>query len=425
MERRRFLRAAAAGMGAVSTGAATTGCGIGGTGETTLRLVAADYGSPSAGDSSRGYWHRLTDAFQRAHSDIRIDVRVLSWNTIEKKVAEMVADDEAPDMAQIGAYADFAGAGKLYKVSDLLPIPVQADFLANLAEAGQVNRVQYGLPFVTSTRLFFYNKALFDKAGLDPDKPPRTWSQVRSMAERLNSAGVKIPYGLPLGPEEAQGEALMWMLGADGGYTDSVGTYSINADENVRALRWLRENLVRPGLTQPAPHKTNRAEIFEAFAEGEVGMLNGHPTLMPQAKRGKVDFGMAQLPGEKGPAGSTLGVADWMMAFRQHGNREAIGTFLDFVYSEKNHYSFVDSYDLLPVTTSASERMRKDRDHRDLWRFLDQLPSADFYPLGKVSWAAVNADLKGNIGKAMLDATDPEALLTRMQRKAEAEEGQE
>ncbi|NGO71558.1 extracellular solute-binding protein [Streptomyces boncukensis] len=419
MERRRFLSLAAATGAAGAVGATAAGCGSGsGSGDVTLKLVAADYGDSGA-NSSQKVWNELTAAFTRKHPDIEVDVSVYSWNDVDRKVKEMVKEGDAPDVAQIGAYADYAADGKLYKVSDLLSIPVQADFLPGLADAGEVKRVAYGLPFVSSTRLLFYNKDLFREADLDPDDPPDSWPKLRKAAGKLKAAGVKYPYGLPLGPEEAPAETLIWILGGGGAYTDTVGNYTINSAANIATFTWIRDNLVKDGLTGSNPARTDRQTLFDAFSKGEVGMLNGHPTLMQQAERGKVSYGTGKIPGRTGPSGSTLGVADWMMAFKQRGHRAECGKFLDFIYKLKNHYAFADRYDLMPVTTSATQRMREDSKHKDLWPFLDQLPDAEFYPAGKISWAGVSADVKKNIGKAVQEGADPGSVLGAIQRKAE------
>ncbi|MBQ1163296.1 sugar ABC transporter substrate-binding protein, partial [Streptomyces sp. A73] len=73
-------------------------------------------------------------------------------------------------------------------------------------------------------------------------------------------------------------------------------------------------------------------------------------------------------------------------------------------------------------TTSASRRMRKDKKQKKLWPFLDQLAGAEFYPVGKVSWASTSAVMKKTIGQAAAKGGDPKAVLTSLQRKAEAEE---
>ncbi|GAA2062261.1 extracellular solute-binding protein [Streptomyces albiaxialis] len=425
MERRRFLSLAAATGAAGAVGMTAAGCDSGpGSDEVTLKLVAADYGD-SGENSSEKYWKDLAASFTEKHPGVRVDVAVHSWSEVDRKVAEMVKAGEAPDLAQIGAYADYAAEGKLYKANELLSIPVQADFLTGLAEAGEVRRVQYGLPFVSSTRLLFYNKDLFAKAGLDPDDPPQSWKALKAAARKLKDAGVKYPYGLPLGREEAPAETLIWMLGGGGGYTDTVGNYTINSAANIDTFAWIRDNLVKPGLTGGKPGRIDRQTLFDAFSEGDVGMLNGHPTLMQQADRGKISYGTGRIPGKGGPSEATLGVADWMMAFKQNGHRLECRKFLDYVYREKNHYAFADRYDLMPVTTSATERMRGDRRHKELWRFLDQLPDAEFYPAGKVSWAGTSADIKKNIGKAVEPGGDPAAVLGAIQRSAESEERSE
>ncbi|OKJ86206.1 ABC transporter substrate-binding protein [Streptomyces sp. CB01883] len=396
------------------------GCGSTGSSDVTLRLVAADYGD-SAANSSEKYWKALAETYESAHPGVQIEVSVYSWNDVDAKVKEMVDAGHAPDLAQIGAYADYAAAGKLYPASDVLSIRTQADLLSQLSDAGQVKHTQYGIPFAASTRVLFYNKTLFAKAGITP---PTTWDELAADAEALKSKGVKYPYALPLGPEEAQAETMQWLLSGDNGgsgYTDDIGTYTIDSTQNVGTFTWLKDELVGKGLTGPvAPGRLNRATAFAAFADGQVGMLNGHPTLMQQAARKGVKFGMVPMPGRTGKARASMGVADWMMAFKQNGNADRIGDFLDFVYSEKNVLAFSREYGLLPVTSSASDTMSASDKATDkaLRPFLAQLPTSELYPVGKTSWAAVSASVKKDIGRAVAPGGSPSGVLTRLQTAA-------
>ncbi|WP_374230993.1 extracellular solute-binding protein [Streptomyces sp. UNOC14_S4] len=421
MQRRRFLGLTAAGAATAALAPTLTACGSSGPGGSKkLKLIAADYGDNSA-NSSKKYWDNLVRAFQEKHSKIKVDVEVYSWTEVDKKVADLVKAGKAPDMAQIGAYADFAAAGKLYSADQLLTIPTQADFITSIEKAGEVQRVQYGMPWVSSTRMLFCNKKLFAKAGIAT--PPESWDDLQAAALKLKAADVKIPFGLPLGPEEAPAETMLWFLSAGGGYTDANGAYTIARRENVDALLWLKDQLVGKGLVGPGnPARTNRQEVFDAFCRGEVGMLNGHPTLMQQAREKGVEFITAPLPGVKGKAKSTMGVADWMMAFKQNGNRDQIGTFLDFVYSTKNVLEFTGQYDLLPVTSSASRKMAGDSSRQNLLPFLQQLENAEFYPADKTSWAAVSKAIKEKIGSTVLQGGDPGSVLGEIEREATATE---
>ncbi|MFJ9035085.1 ABC transporter substrate-binding protein [Streptomyces sp. NPDC102406] len=401
---------------------ALTACGGSGSGDVTLKLVAADYGD-SAGNSTQKYWDKLTAAYEKDHPGVDVQVDVYSWNDVDAKVKTMVDEGHAPDLAQIGAYADYAADGRLYRVGDLLNVPTQADFLSQLADAGKVDSTQYGMPFASSTRLLFYNKKLFKDAGITP---PTTWAELAADAKALKADGVKTPYALPLGREEAQAETMIWMLSGGDGYTDDVGSYTIDSKQNVATFDWLKTNLVDKGLTGPtAPGKLNRADAFAAFAKGEVGMLNGHPTLMGMAAKQGVDYGTVPLPGPNGQARSTMGVADWMMAFKQNGHREQVGDFLNYVYSEKNVLEFSREYDLLPVTTSASEAMSAAQEDKKLWPFLESLPNAEIYPVGKTSWASVSAEIKDQVGTAVTANNSAGAVLGRIQNQAAAAEAAE
>ncbi|WP_443066914.1 extracellular solute-binding protein [Streptomyces sp. NBC_01261] len=414
MQRRRTGMIAV--VSALGMTAVLGGCGLGGgSGDVTLRLVAADYGD-SASNSSRKYWDGLVKAYEAKHPDVKVEVSVYSWNDVDREVKEMVAAGKAPDMAQIGAYADYADAGRLYSTADLLSIPVEADFLEPLLDAGQVNHIQYGMPFAASTRVLFYNKTLFTEAGLTP---PKDWSELAADAEALKEKGVKYPFALPLGSEEAQAETMQWLLGGGGGYTDDIGTYTLDSTQNISTFTWLRDNLVAKGLTGPvAPAKLNRADAFAAFADGDVGMLNGHPTLMQQAAKKGVKFGTVAMPGRNGKAKTTMGVADWMAAFKRNGHREQIGDFLDFVYSEKNVLAFSREYDLLPVTNSASEAMQESGQDKALRPFLEELPLSTLYPVGNTSWATVSADIKKRIGQAVTANGSPGGVLGQLQASA-------
>lgn len=424
VQRRRFRGFVAFGIvSAIGLSAASCGGSASGGGEVTLKLVAADYGSSGADNSSKVYWDELVEDFEKEHDGITVDVTVVSWNDVSKTVNGLVDKGEAPDIAQLGAYADYADAGKLYGVSDLLSIPTQSSVIPSLAQAGELNRTQYGLPFVSSTRVLFYNEELFEEAGLDPKKPPKSWDELAEAAEALKASGVKHPYGLPLGAEEAQGEAMNWLLGGGGAYTGNVGSYTIDSEENVKTFTWLQDELVGKGLTGPgSPSTLNRQDLFDAFSEGDVGMLNGHPTLMKQADKGEIDYSTAPLPGADGVAGATMGVSDWIMGFKQNGHKDEIGSFLDFVFTDEQHYKLADRYDLLPVTHSASERMVSDAKHKDLWPFLRELSAAEFYPVNKISWAKISEQIKKTIGRAVAKGEDPEAVLGALQRKAEAAE---
>ncbi|MCE7550685.1 extracellular solute-binding protein [Streptomyces thermodiastaticus] len=416
----RRTKGAIAAVSALGLAAVLSGCSGTGSADVTLRLVAADYGT-SAADSTRTYWDRLVKDYESRHPDVHIEVSVQPWDQVDRTVRRMADAGDPPDLAQSTDYAGYAAEGLLYRADELLSIPVQADFLGPLSDAGQVQHVQYGIPFAASTRVLFYNKTLFRSAGLTP---PTTWDELAHDAQVLKAQGVKYPYALPLGPQEARAEALQWMLGGGAGYTDDLGTYTLNSPRNADTFTWIRDELVGAGLTGPIPPaRLDRSDAYAAFAAGDVGMVDAQPALVRQAERTGVTFGTVPVPGRNGTSKTPLGTTDWMMAFKKNGHKDEIGDFLDFVYSDNNVLDFSRTYDLLPVTASASDAMAASPQDKKLGPFLDQLPLAQLYPAGKPSWRTVGADVTRRIGQAVAPDGDPADVLDQLQSAAAEAEG--
>ncbi|MDV5149501.1 extracellular solute-binding protein [Streptomyces sp. SBC-4] len=399
---------------------ALTACGGGGDGGSadgtvTLKLVAADYGD-KASNSSTVYWKDVAKRFEDANPKIKIDVQVINWNDIDSQVKTMIQSGNLPDVLQSGGYADKVADDLLHTSDEVLSEQTRANLIDSFAQAGEVDGVQYGIPFVSSARALFYNKKIFADAGIT--EVPKTWDEVKAAAEKIKAKAPGVtPYALPLGPEEAQGESLIWELGNGGGYTDADGTYTLDSKANVETFDWLKSNLVEPGLTYSNPATTDRKTAFADFAAGKAGMLNGHPSLIQMSKDGKVDYGVAPIPGKAGALDSTLGVADWMMAFKDGDHKEEIKKFLDFAYSKENTLKFDEMYNLMPVTEDTLKEMTGSGKHKDLEPFFELLPKASFYPLGDTSWDAVSAEIKKSGGTAV--SGDAANVLGELQKKAE------
>ncbi|MEU9860632.1 extracellular solute-binding protein [Streptomyces sp. NPDC047971] len=400
-------------------GGLVTACGSSGSDGTTLRLVAPEYGAGPA-TSSQAYWDKVTAAFAAANPGKKVEVTLYPWADVDREVTRMVEEGNAPDVALMGAYSDFAAQDRLYAASEVLSIRAEANFLPPLADAGSVDGTLYGLPFVASSRLLFYNEELFEEAGAEP---PKTWSDLKDAAVALKDEGVLYPYALPLGPEEAHAEALIWELSNGGGYTDTNGRYSIASERNTQTFRWIKENLVVPGLTGPVPPaELNRQDAFAAFVRGDVGMVNGYPSLLHEARAKGVKVGTLTMPVsdtlDAREAPPAAGVADWMMAFKRDGNRQLVGSFLDFVYEDKNLSEFAGRYHLLPSTVSATQASRYASTDPSAEQFLTALRTAQLYPVNDPSWLQISNTIKRNIGKAVAPSAEPKVVLENIAQQA-------
>ncbi|MEV7560362.1 extracellular solute-binding protein [Streptomyces sp. NPDC089795] len=420
---RRRISGATATTAALGLLIPLAGCGGSGDGagdDVTLHLVAAEYGDSPA-TSSKPYWEKMATDFSEANPGIKLDVQLLPWADIDREVSRMVKADKAPDVALMGSYSDFAAQGKLYPADELLSVTAEANFLQPLADAGSVDNSLYGLPFVASSRLLFYNEALFAKAGIK--EPPKTWADLKVDAKALKDKGVKYPYALPLGPEEAHAEALIWELSNGGGYADSAGNYSLASEQNIATWDWVKREMVGPGLTGPTPpSQLNRADAFAAFLRGEVGMVNGYPSLAHEARTKGIGVSTTSMPVSDnlgtGVQPPTVGVADWMMAFKQNGKRTEIGKFLEFIYQDKNLSDFADRYHLLPSTVTASRTPAGGGLDKNDTQFLNALRGAQLYPVDDPAWLTVSDTIKRNIGRAVEPTGSPKGVLEDIAQQA-------
>ncbi|MFI7341782.1 ABC transporter substrate-binding protein [Streptomyces sp. NPDC050085] len=414
VRRRRFLLQTAGLTGAGAL--ALNGCGSGsGDGTVTLNLLVASY-DKSVGASIGDQWDDVAKAFEKKHPDIRIAIERVPFLKIDATLARRVKDGRAPDIAQGNVFAPYAESGDLYRVEELFAIPTQADFIASFADAGKVEYVQYGVPILASTPRLFYDKALFQRAGLTG--PPTSWAELRDAAKALRNTGVPTPYALQFGPESAEDELLTWLLAGGGGYSD-VGGYDFASAENEAALTWLRDELVAPGLAGADPSKLTRTQAYADFLAGKVGMLIAHPVLLAAADKARMSYAHAAFPSRDGadPA-PPVGLNDWMMAFTKGGHVEAAGAFLTFLFSRASAGTYGAGQTTLPVTVSGSEQLRDDASQRELWAFVDQMPDAEFHPVGLGSWPTVRSAVRERIGRAVLPGGRPADVLQALDQVA-------
>jgi len=258
---------AAAALALGGCGSSKTGSGGGG-GAITLKLVAADYGTGPQ-NSSQKYWQGIADAFHKQNPNITVTVQTINWNDFDSQVKTMVQNKQYPDVLEGDYFPDYAQAGLLYPAKDVTSPATFSNLLPVFAKLDTYNGTQYGMPFTTSARTLFYNKKLFQQAGITA--PPQTWADIQTDAAKIKRLG-KMGFGLPLGPEEAQAESLLWFLGDGGGYQDAGGNWVINSAPNATALQFMA-GLVKAGDTEPNPGTKNRTDLWKQFAQGQIGMM--------------------------------------------------------------------------------------------------------------------------------------------------------
>ena len=186
----------------------------------------------------------------------------------------------------------------------------------------------YGIPFETDVRVLFWNKQLFEAAGLDPNKPPTTWDELWEMADKLDVKNDDGTYKrIAFMPMWNAGFNPFWAYLNGAPLIDAEGNPVINSPEAVEALTWMKKWVDRYGGWQAVQNFQAQygAPPNDLFMGNGVAMLtdifgynsqlefyrprsdaNGDFQLTGDDPR--MDWGIAPLPYNAGPA-------DWSGGF--------------------------------------------------------------------------------------------------------------
>ncbi|MCG5220928.1 extracellular solute-binding protein [Streptosporangium soli] len=172
----------------------------------------------------------------------------------------------------------------------------------------------YGVPQAPFAQGLVYNRDLFTKAGLDPDKPPKTWDEVRTAAKTISDKTGKA--GFVHQSKNNQGGWQLTMLAYTHGgeiEREEGGEYvaAFNADPVKKALTMLKEMRWTDDSMGDA-QLNDQNDVIKRFAAGEIGMYMGTPGTYRLAKMtyGMEDtdaFGIGPLPQAGGNASLTGG----------------------------------------------------------------------------------------------------------------------
>ncbi|MDO5746948.1 MAG: extracellular solute-binding protein [Actinomycetaceae bacterium] len=377
-------------------------------GGTELELLV-----PSYSDDTKGLWEQIIKDFEAKNKDIKVKLQMESWENINDVMRTKVQSNQAPDILNLDSFTAYANEELLYKAEDI----VSPDTLSNIQEAfnknASIGDTQWALPLFASTRALYYNKDLFEKAGID--SPPKTWDELEKDAKAIKDLGIDATdgYGMPLGNEEAQAELAIWLFGGGGSYNDG-DKIAVDTPENVESAKFMKK-LIDGGLTQKDPGSSQRTPLGETFFSGKLGMIIGLPQYIGfiKEKNPDLNYGIAPIPTKDGKP-MTLGVADHLMAFDKgdDAKKEAITKFLDFFYSDDVYQNFVSTLGFIPITKTVGEKMKDDENLKD---FLPNLPDAKFYPFTNPKWQATQGAIQAEIGRIANE--DPAALLKEIQEK--------
>ncbi len=358
-------------------------------------------------------WQAVVDDFHAAHPDITVNVEVSDWDSYWAKVNTLIAGGTPPDVFAMDAplFLDWQSRGALLNLQPYIDAnPGFLDgFYPQTLTAYETSDGYYGLPRDFQSIVLFYNKDMFDAAGLDYPTADWTYDDLLAAAQTLtldtDQDGKTDQYGLWTDTWDME---LFWSeaIWAYGGEIISADHTQTLIGEGAARDAWAYiDSLYKAGV-MPTPTTSGEygADLFQSKMAAMTTI--GHWAVPGYVQAG-LNFDVAPMP--SGPAGQATSVnSAGFVVSKDTQNADAAFEFIKFALSEAGQTRLAELGFAIPVLKSIAESDAYLVQDGDLNQqvFLDSIAFSHTKPVfkGYEEWAGV-------VGDGMIPVFDGEAEL--------------
>ncbi|GGJ78936.1 ABC transporter substrate-binding protein [Deinococcus aquiradiocola] len=289
-----------------------------------------------AGGDGLALLQQLSKEYSAQNPGVQVTVEVTPFADYGRKLAIQVASGDAPDVGWLAErdVPTFLGSKAVLDLSAELSRDKAfnlADFPLSTLSLWKRGSAVYGVPFSNSPLVLFYNKDLFQAAGVkDPllQYSQATWDYAhfqqasKAIKDKTGAFGARV---MRLDPKAWAGGLLAVAWSQGGGVYDKAMKCQLDAPGTVSAFQ-LASNMMFKDASMPRPGDQT------AFESGRIGMYFDNLSYSAQLKDAKFRWGVSPLP--KGTAGrvTQLGQAGYVVFSKSRNQAEAV-KFLKFLAS--------------------------------------------------------------------------------------------
>ena len=280
----------------------------------------------------------IVDAFHAANPDITVKVDVSDWEPYWDKLKTGIAGGAAPDVFAMDGplFPDYQSRDVLL---DLKPYIDRDGYdLGQLADQAVADFTtpdgQFGLPRDLNVVALYYNKKMFDAAGIPYPDDTWDWAKLVEVAKQLtirDAAGKVSQWGLYTETTDMENywSELVWQNGGDIISADHK-TSLVASDQAAGGFQFLQD-LVWKDKVVPETALWP-ADSGDAFEQGKAAMEANGSWLVATHQAAGLDFGIAPLP--KGPAGRATSInPTGAVVYKNSKNPDAAWQFVKYLAS--------------------------------------------------------------------------------------------
>ncbi len=307
---------------------------------------------------------KMIEIFESKNPDIKVDVQITGYEDYFTKLATTVGGGNPPDVFEMnmenflsymlrGACADLTGKIDTANYSE--------GTLAAVSSEGKI----YAVPMSFSTCVLFYNKDLFDQAGVAYPTDEWTWADAQTAAEKIKALGDDIwGYYQPITYNE-----FYKSIKGNGGsvLSEDYSQFTMNSPENVAVLEAMIARVRGENHVMPTKEELAGRGDWDLFTEGKLGMIItgiwGFPTF---AEKCTFDWDIVVEPGYKTP--STFFFANVNCVSPSSDKQEAAAKFVDAMGSDP---------DIVQLRLDANWELPTIADQSKLSQYIEMTPPAN------------------------------------------------
>ncbi|MBE0538583.1 MAG: sugar ABC transporter substrate-binding protein [Ignavibacterium sp.] len=308
------------------------------------------------------YLTKLVPEFEKLNPGIKIKIQQVPWTAAQEKLVTAFASDNTPDACQLGNtwVPQFAALDAIIPLDEFITTSQKINnenYFTGIWETNVLDKKVYGIPWYVDTRIMFYRKDVFEKAGYP--NPPKNWSELLDLCKKIKSFHPKEEkYAIYLPTNEF---ATFIMFGMQAGSSilkdnDTRGDFS--GKEFKEAFRFLtdfhKQKLAPVGISQV----TN---VYQAFAEEYFSIYISGPWNIPEFKKwmkgNLADKWMtAPMPGYSTEyPGVSLAGGSSLVIFKDSKYKKEVWKFFEYLSEKSTQLEFYKLLNNLPAVKSAWE----------------------------------------------------------------------
>ena len=240
-------------------------------------------------DAQKEMMQSLIDGFNASQDEYEASHVYVPFADYEKQLTLGIASGELPDLVILDGcgMASFIQLGLFGDISDA---DINWDeYMEGPMESTMLEGKHYGIPFATNCTALFYNKDLFDAAGIDYPDENTTWDEFHEMAKALTKDGVSGFGNAATNTDEGTFQCLQWLYTAGGSYTD--------IEDGVDAYKLMQEMIEDGSWTKECVNWT-QSDVNNNFMAGNLAMQQNGPWQIPgiEANAPDLNYGVTVLP---------------------------------------------------------------------------------------------------------------------------------